>query len=92
MSNCFNIPDFSNFGIIANSIGPVPEGFLIKELAEQNRLTNLFVEATEFKSSFNNNNYDRNETLWEDEDYNSSLWDEDDEDYDFNEYDEDNEW
>jgi hypothetical protein len=82
MSDFFKTPDFSNFGIIDNSIGPVPEAFLIKELAEQNRLTNLFVEATEFKSSFHNdydndNDYDRNETLWEDEDYNSSLWDED---------------
>ena len=80
MSDFFKTPDFSNFGIIDNSIGPVPEAFLIKELAEQNRLTNLFVEATEFKSSFHNDNdndYDRNETLWEDEDYNSSLWDED---------------
>ena len=80
MSNSFKTPDFSNFGIIANSIGPIPEAFLIKELAEQNRVTNLFVETTEFKSSFHNNNYyDYNETLWEDEDYNSFLWDEDDE-------------
>ena len=77
MSDFFKTPDFSNFGIIDNSIGPVPEAFLIKELAEQNRLTNLFVEPTEFKSSFHNDyDYDRNETLWEDEDYNSSLWDE----------------
>ena len=53
-------------------------------------MTNLFVEATEFKSSFHNDNdYDRNETLWEDEDYNSSLWDEDE--YDEDEYEEDEE-
>lgn len=88
MSDFFKTPDFSNFGIIDNSISPVPEAFLIKELANQNCLNNLFVEATEFKSSCHNNNeYDRNETLWEDEDYNTSLWDEDDED----EYEEDEE-
>ena len=79
MSDFSKTPDFSNFGIIANSIGPIPEALLIKELAEQNRTTNLFVEATEFKSNFNiDKYYDRNDTLWEDEEYNNSLWDEDD--------------
>ena len=81
MSDSLKTPDFSNFGILDNSIGPIPEAFLIKELAEQNRVTNLFVEPAEFKSSFHNNNYyDRNDSLWEDEDYTNSLWDED-EDY-----------
>ena len=44
MSDFFKTPDFSNFGIIDNSISPVPEAFLIKELAVQNCLNNLFVE------------------------------------------------
>ena len=36
MSKNFKTPDFSGFGIIDNSFSPVPEAFLIKEIAEQN--------------------------------------------------------
>lgn len=86
MSFKSNIPNFDGFGIIANSIGPIPEAFLIKEVANQNTITNPFIDD-EFKSTLHNNNYyDPNDSLWEDEDYNSSLWDEDDEDYEEEEY------
>ena len=36
MDKNFKNPDFSGFGIIDNSFSPVPEAFLIKDIAEQN--------------------------------------------------------
>ena len=49
MNNSFDSPDFSGFGIIDNSIGPVPDAFLIKEIADQNSYKNIFDDSLNFK-------------------------------------------
>ena len=79
--NNFNTPNFSNFGIIANSIGPLPEAFLIKEVADQNSFYNSFDTGYKYHPH-NNSCYD----------YNNPLWDEEDEEYNYNEYNDEEEW
>lgn len=62
MNKNFETPDFSGFGIIANSFTPVPEAFLIKEIAEQN------IENYNNKNYFDFNNlfdYDTEEKDYE---------------------------
>lgn len=71
-----NIPNFDGFGIIANSDFPVPEAFIIKDIANQNTFNNSFnVNEYEYNSNFYHSNcYNHNDTLWyeedEDDDYN----------------------
>lgn len=79
MSDYFKKIDFSNFGVIANSIGPTPDDFLIKEITEQNT----------FIPSININNYN-NENIKENYNFlpnifetdNKNFYNEDNEDYD----------
>lgn len=54
-----NIPNFDGFGIISNSDFPVPEAFIIKEIANQNTF-----------NSINTNNYynNDNKSSWYEED------------------------
>ena len=90
MNNFFDTPDFSRFGIIDNSIGPVPEAFLIKEIADQHTYKNMLDNPLNFNctTSFIENEYD--EEYWaenieyrnneeeydEDEDYEEDYEDE----------------
>lgn len=67
-----NVPNFDGFGIIANSDFPVPEAFIIKDIANQN---------TFYNKNYQNNCYNNNnKSSWYEED-------EDEDEYDnYNEY------
>lgn len=84
MSN-FNELDFSNFGIISNTIGPTPEAFLIKEVVEQNTMYDS-INNKNNNNLFCNSCYTPNDLLWNEEDnydecYNDYDNDDDDDDY-----------
>lgn len=83
-----NVPNFDGFGVIANSDFPVPEAFIIKDIAYQNTFYNK-----DYQNNYHDNN---NKSSWYEEDEDENEYDnyneynnyyEDEEEYKEEEYD-----
>lgn len=83
-----NVPNFDGFGIIDNSIFPVPEAFIIRDIANQNTFYNsCYVNEYKYNGNLCHNTcYNYNDTLCHEEDERDDYDDYDE--YEEEEYDE----